>query len=375
MAEKSTELPLVARKQRIVIASLLFAALVGPLPSHAEDSGYIGLLRTRDLTSFGFLRLDMRPAHAVSAPAGTWAIETELGYQNTWALSPEVEHYLSALPERHELGPADLQAIQDLPGENYLVDLELAELDVTFHYKFAQHWGAYLIMSGVHYSGGFLDSTIESFHKTFGFSTFGRKAASRNDVNLIFDLKSAQLATFDSPTDGGLLDPTLGIRYSGFEPFTGWNMVLEAAVKIPVGGQRDLLSTGRTDVGLEATLQHFAKHHAVYVSLAGVYYDGTTSITPTDPQVIPTLVLGYERRLSANTHLILQGYVSPSIYSEEDTDLEELRATKYQLSLGFYHRMGGGVFSFGITENLQNIDNTPDIGFQFGWAYSPALKR
>ena len=73
--------------------------------------------------------------------------------------------------------------------------------------------------------------------------------------------------------------------------------------------------------------------------------------------------------------MILQGYVSPSIYSEEDTDLDELRATKYQLSLGFYHRMGGGLLSFGITENLQNVDNTPDIGFQLGWAYSPAIKR
>jgi hypothetical protein len=356
---------------------LLSICASAPLPaaeSETAGTGYFGLLRARDLTPFGFLRLDMRPAHAVSAPKGTWAIETELAYQNTWALSPEVENYLSGITQRHELGPADAQAIRDLPGENYLFDTELTELDVTFHYKFATHWGAYLILSGVHYQGGFLDSTIEGFHKTFGFSTFGRKAAKRNDVNVILDLKDAQLEAFDAPTSGGLLDPTLGIRYSSFEPFKGWDMVVEAAVKIPVQGQRDFLSTGKTDFGIEATLQHFARHHAVYVSLAGVYYDGTTSITPTDSQVIPTLIVGWERRLTPFTHFIVQGYVSPSIYSSEDTDLKELRATKYQLSLGFYHRMGGGVFSFAITENLQNIDNTPDIGFQFGWAYSPAIR-
>jgi Protein of unknown function (DUF3187) len=341
----------------------------------AEDGGYFGLLRARDLTSFGFLRLDMRPAHAVSAPAGNWAIETELGYQNTWALSPEVEQYLSALPGRRELGPTELQAIRDLPGENYLVDLELAELDVTFHYKFAQHWGAYLIVSGVSYNGGFLDSTIEQFHETFGFSTFGRKAVSRNDVNLILDLKSAQVAEFEAPISGGLLDPTVGVRHSGFELFKGWDLVLEGAIKVPIQGRRAFLSTGHADYGLEATLQHFAAHHAYYVSMSGVYYDGTTSVTPTAAQVVPTLVLGYEHRFTPDTHLILQGYISPSIYSEEDTDLDELRSTKYQLSLGFYHRMGGSVLSFGITENLQNVDNTPDIGFQLGWAYSPALKR
>jgi len=341
----------------------------------ADDSGYFGLLRARDLTSFGFLRLDMRPAHAVSAPKGNWAIETELGYQNTWALSPEVEQYLSALPTRRELGPTELQAIQDLPGENYLVDVELAELDVTFHYKFAQHWGAYFIVSGVSYTGGFLDSSIEQFHEAFGFSTFGRKGASRNDVNLILDLNSVQVAAFEAPTSGGMLDPTVGIRYSGIELFKGWDLVAEAAVKVPLQGQRDLLSTGHTDFGLEATLQHFAAHHAYYVSMAAVYYDGTTSISPTPAQVVPTLVLGYEHAFTPDTHLILQGYISPSVYSDDETDLKELKATKYQLSLGLYHRMGSGLLSFGVTENLQNVDNTPDIGFQLGWAYSPALKR
>jgi hypothetical protein len=52
-----------------------------PRPRRARSNG---LLRSRDLSPFGGLRLDMRPAHAVSIEPGSWAIETELGYQNTW---------------------------------------------------------------------------------------------------------------------------------------------------------------------------------------------------------------------------------------------------------------------------------------------------
>src|SRR5687768_16295691 len=80
--------------------------------AHAEDSRYYGLLRMRDLTPFGFLRLDMRPAHAVSIDQGTWAVEFELGYQNTWALSKNVENYLTSIePQgRHTLGPDDVRA-------------------------------------------------------------------------------------------------------------------------------------------------------------------------------------------------------------------------------------------------------------------------
>jgi Protein of unknown function (DUF3187) len=340
-----------------------------------QDTDFFGLLRGRDITPFGFLRLDMRPAHAHAVPTGGWGIETEMSYQNTWALSPRVEEYLTGLPGRRELGPAEAEAIRQLPGENYLVDLELAMIDVTLHYKFSSQWGAYVVLSGAWYGGGSLDGTIESFHDSFGFSDFGRPAASRNDVNYILDLKTSQVALFDAPTSGGMLDPTFGLRYSGITFGKDWRMVIEAAVKAPIQGRTDLLSTGRTDYGLQATLQRFGNNHAWYVSGSAVYYAGSPDLAPTDAEIIPTLVVGYERHLGKNTHAILQGYISPSVYGRGDTDLDELLATKYQLSLGIYQRIGGALISFAVTENLQNINNTPDIGLQLGFAYSPDLRE
>lgn len=354
---------------------LVVAATVFGPPAFAAEVDFLGLLRARDLTTFGFLRLDMRPAHAIHAPEGTWAIEAELAHQNTWALSSGAREYLDSLSGRRSLGPEEAANILALPGENYVFDMELAELDVTLHYKFTQRWGGYLVLSGVNYSGGFLDRSIESFHDVFGFDNNGRPAAERNAVNLIADLNNANLQVFDAPTSGGLLDPTIGVRYSSPQQLKGWNFVLEAAAKLALQGEEDFLSTGKTDYGVQATLQRFGDHHAWYVSGSAVYYDGRSSLTPTDPQVVPTLVLGYERHLSGKTHLVLQGYVSNSVYSHEDTHLNELLDTKLQLSLGFYRRMGRGVLSFAITENMQNFNNTPDVGLQLGWAFSPALAK
>ena len=361
--------------ERGILAAFLAAAAAFAPPLWAAESDYLGLLRARDLTTFGFLRLDMRPAHAIHSAPGTWAVETELAQQNTWGLSSGAREYLDRLPGRRTLGPEEVAAIKALPGENYLFDLELAELDVTLHYKFAERWGAYLVMSGVNYSGGFLDGAIENFHDAMGFDNNGRPAVTRNDVNLIADLKSADLEFLGAPTHGGMLDPTIGIRYSGSEQVKGWNFVLEAAVKVPWRGEEEFLSTGHTDVGVQATLQRFGDSHAWYVSGSAVHYDGRNAMTPSDARIVPTLVVGYERRLSDRTHVILQGYVSDSVYSEEDTELNELLDTKLQLSLGFYRRMGRGVLSFAITENLQNFNNTPDVALQLGWAYSPALAK
>ena len=94
-----------------------------------------------------------------------------------------------------------------------------------------------------------------------------------------------------------------------------------------------------------------------------------------ESQVIPTIVIGWERQMTAHTNLNLQGYASTSVYKRAQTDLHELLADKFQLSLGVHHRFDCCLVSFGVTENLQNLNNTPDVGFQIGFAWVPRLKQ
>jgi hypothetical protein len=357
----------------LTIAALCFA--VSTPPALAEGGRFYGMLRERDLTPFGFLRLDMRPAHAVNIEPHTFAFETSLGYQNTWALSPNVEKYLTSIESegRHDIGPAEIQAIQDLPGENYLLDVEQATIDLTVHYKISTQWTAYAIATAVSYHGGFLDGGIEKFHDILGFSTFGRPAVTRNETNLILDLKGAQVVLLDSPRTQGFTDPVFGLRYSGIHLPKHWEMSIETAVKVPLEGERTLLSTGRTDYGLQASLRHLGGHNAFHMDFSAVYYAGERVPAPHDAQIVPTIVLGWERQLTDRTNVNLQGYASRSVYRSDQTDLDELLKDKFQLSLGLRHRFDKVLMSFAITENLQNLNNTPDIGFQIGIAWVPSI--
>jgi Protein of unknown function (DUF3187) len=360
---------------RCCSVALLSLATHTACAADANESDFFGLLRARDITPFGFLRLDMRPTHALNIPSGGWGLEMELAYQNTWALSPEVEKYLISLEPtgRRKIGPAEVQAIEDLPGENYLLDIETGLFDMTFHYKLSQDWTAYATVSAITYQGGFLDSTIESFHDTFGFSSFGRPAVARDQATLIYDLKGAHVVFLDKPTDGGFTDPTIGFRYTGWQPLQNWRLSLETAVKIPVDGKRLLLSTGRTDYGVQASLQRPGKRHAFYVDVAAVYYAGATQPAPQDSQVLPTIVLGWEYQLTSRTNVNVQAYASKSVYTDNQTDLDELTGNKYQYSIGLRHRWDSMIFTLGFTENVQNINNTPDIGLQLGFAYVPQI--
>jgi len=358
------------------IAGAAVAGLCLPGSAGAAEKNeqvYYGLLRSRDLSPFGFLRLDMRPAYAVALEPGSFAFEAELDVQNTWALTPEVEDYLVALEPgaRRDLGPEDVAAIQALPGENYLVDMESAQLDVTLHYQFTETLTGYLTASAVSYHGGFMDGMIEEFHDAFGFSSFGRPAAAQNDVNVIYDLNAMQFAFFDAPTDGGFTDPVVGLRWSGL-PLSGkWQVTFEVAAKIAVDGQRDFLSTGRSDYSAQASFQRFGDHHAWYVDVAAVKYEGAGGPVPQESRIVPTVILGWERTLSENTNLNLQAYASESVYTHKTTDLDELLERKYQLSLGLRHRIRNVLLTFAVTENVQNLSNTPDIGFHLGVAYAP----
>src|SRR5262245_4512767 len=126
---------------------------------------------------------------------------------------------------------------------------------------------------------------------------------------------------------------------------------------------------------MQVTLQRFLQRHAFYASLAAVYTRGGDLAPTYDTQVVPTAILGYEYRMTDRANVNVQLYASPSVYKHADTDLKELLDPKYQVSLGMRYRIGASVLTFGITENLVNYHNSPDVGFQIGWAYSPALAR
>src|SRR5258708_39422908 len=111
------------------------------------------------------------------------------------------------------------------------------------------------------------------------------------------------------------------------------------------------------------------------MSAAAVGTKGRVLTSKDRKNIVPTYIFGYEYSFSRKPNIVAQFYVSPTVFRHEDTDLPGLLKTKYQISIGLRHRVDASVWTFAITENVRNFDNTPDIGFQIGWAYSPAFMR
>jgi hypothetical protein len=342
----------------------------------AQRWSHTGLLRGRDLSPFGLLRLDMLPAHTADAEAGTWTFELKYAYQNTFVLSDNVRDYLAQRNVgRLPLRAQDAAAILALPGDAYYVDGEIGLADLVVQRRLNDYWSAYLTVPYIHYGEGLFDSTIESFHDTFDFSQQGREFVARDQFQIVYGIGDVRFALPERNTEGGFGDPVLGVRYSLPQPRFGWDVVVEVAAKIAVDGERFLLSTGSDDYGAQLTLQRRmgrTGRHAVYLSGSAVYYAGGPEVPGDEAQIIPTVIAGYSYGITPKTSLILQGYASRSVI--EKTALEELKEDKFLLSLGVQSRSRNTLWSIAITENVSNFNNTPDIGVQIGVAYMPKAK-
>jgi len=348
----------------------------GDKVSVEQKWSHVGLLRARDLTPFGLLRLDMLPAHTADAEAGTWTFELQYAYQNTFVLSDNVRTYLQGRNiGRKALRPQDAAAILAMPGDAYYVDGEVGLADLIVQRRLNEYWSTYLTVPYIRYGQGAWDSTVESFHDAIGFSQQGRDLVARNRFQIVYGVGDVNFAQLDRETKGGFGDPVLGVRYSLPEPRFGWDMVVEFAAKVAIDGERFLLSTGQNDYGAQITLQRrlgATGRHAVYLAGSAVYYAGGPEMADPDSQIIPTVIAGYSFGLTPRTSFILQGYASRSVI--QDSTLDELTDDKFQLSIGVQSRFTNLLWSFAITENISNFENTPDIGAQIGMSYMPKAK-
>lgn len=346
-------------------AALILLSLTAA--SAEAETELLGPLRIRDMTPFNVLRLDMLPAHAVEAGPRSWAIEADLSYTNTFVMSENVRNYLEQRDSRRPLTRADVSAILGLGPDAYYVDGEFGLVDLTFHYAIASEWSVYLTLPAYSFTGGFLDGTIESFHDIIGNGADGRDLAARDQFQTVLSLRGLQSSFLDAPTEGGLGDPVIGMRHFWPLPGSSWGLVVDGAAKFALRGERSLLSTGTNDFGLQASWQGKFRRQGIYFSTSLVRTDGRVLGVKLGRRVVPTLTTAYEVGLTDHTNFILQLYASESAL--RDTTIEEIRANKYQASLGLRRRQGRMIYAFAVTENVANFENTPDVGVSLTLAW------
>lgn len=347
---------------------LLIASFCLPLSATAEE--FYGPLRNRDMGPVSFPRLHMLPDHALAPSDGRLAFELHLSSSNTFAMDEETYAYLEQRGDRQALTQQDVDNILALGGDTYLFDGSLDLLQFTTHYGLSDNWSVYFSLPMMRLGGGYMDRTIESFHDNFGFSTFGRDFLPRNQVNAVVSLGGEEIVLLDVPPTSGVGDPVFGIRYY-WRAGTRNAFSIELAHKEVIQEPKFFRTTGGSDTGIQLNWHHFAGNSAFYVNASAVKLGSADPFPGNTRSVLPKLNLAWEYRLQEQLNLVLQFNAQRSLF-RDGTD-PEISSNVYQASIGLRQRHGDFVWSYALTENLVNFNNTADIGIHIGFAWVSGL--
>ena len=189
-----------------------------------------------------------------------------------------------------------------------------------------------------------------------------------DDVNLIYDLKSSQV-TVSRIADEMAGSPT---RRSGcasrFALPNNWRARARSAVKIPIDGSRLAAIDGPYRLGVQASLQRLRRASRLYLRSCGSLLRGRRVTRPTglasdshDRRRIRAQADRAHQSQSAGLRRARACIRTTRPISKSCSRISINRASASVIASDPLHII------VGITENLQNVNNTPDIGFQFGF--------
>ena len=350
---RAARLPGAARLlRRAVACSLLTIAF--PVFSQSPATGPF---MQRDQFPVRMLFLGLRPDAGDLVPrrSARWAVRFD--YANTYA---------STLPVGDTLIADDYYRAAPANEYRLFVDSETLRVSVDLDWRIVSRVQIGATMPFLKHGGGFLDGAVEGFHRMFNLSNGGREWTPRNDYGVFvvrdrrFWIRSVESADF-RPGDLVLRMKTPLSRDGG-----ELTLSLAGAVKLPTGNLETLTGSGGTDfqVALFATWRP-EQDMVFHANLAHSRLGKPTLGEGFPLRSISTLLLAFEYRTTGRLAALVQTLVNIGPFPS--SKLGPLNRTAIEATAGVRYALSESVsLDMGLTENLSQYQNTPDVGLHAG---------
>ncbi len=360
------------------VLALVLSAAVLPAPAGAaEPRGFLGSdpigvpLRVRDYTFPSFLVFGFAPMPSAALGRGNYAFELHGSIINDFQASDSVEQYLAETRGENSPRPLDATDVAAIlsfrEGEAFYIDGEYEFADFAFFYGLTDRLDLGIQASALAYTQGRLDGSIFDFHNRFGFGQQGRNYVADQQFQIIFGADGVPpVINLDGAGQRGFGDPALLLRYAFPSRSNGWQYGISAGIKPPLASTEKFLSTGSWDYGLQLVADRRFERNALIINLSAVK-PGAFEQVDLDLPILPALNVSFIHlfRRFPRTRIMLQALIAEHPFRDlVDSDLSALET---QLTLAVKWNTPLGVIGLGLTENLFNMDNTPDIGLHLSW--------
>lgn len=349
---------------RLAIAgSLLFT--VFPVFSQSPATGPF---MQRDQFPVRMLFLGLRPEAGDLLPRRSVRLAARLDYANTFASTFPVGDTLVA-DDYYQAAP---------PNEYRLfVDTETLRVSVDLDWRVASRVQLGATVPFLKHGGGFMDGLVEGFHGLFNLSNGGREWSPQNDYGVFvvrdrrFWIRSVESAGFRPG------DLVLRVKMPLYRDGGGLALSLAGAVKLPTGSLETLTGSGGTDIQATLFATWRPETHLVFHANLAHSLLGTVTRSEGFPlRSISTLLLAFEYRTTGRLAALVQTQVNIGPFP--GSRLGPLNRTAIEATVGVRYALSESLsLDVGLTENLSQYQNTPDVGLHAGivwrtpWLFGP----
>ncbi len=260
---------------------------------------------------------------------------------------------------------------QDHPDEDlFLFDTETERWSWNVLYGLSDAVMLEAELPLLRFNGGFLDPVIERFHSTFGFPDDSRPDFRRNTSEAFLHIGRQFLYFGPDDLDGiGLGDLVLSSKFRLLRGGRVWPMLMtRVAVKLPTGDPQKLRGSGSMDYGLSLIASKVFAKSCLHLNV-GAVVPGKWQLAPElHLSPIYSALLSYERFVGKNSSLIIQDVASSNVLTGVTNSA--IGKVSHEITVGVKVDYQQSLrWTFSLTENYANFDNSPDIGFHIGVMY------
>jgi hypothetical protein len=293
--------------------------------------------------------LDMTPASAGMPEKGSTSIALLFVHSNTFEITPG-----------HEARATAFDTGAFAPGWDYLVDSETTRASLSLQFQIARRVSLGFEAPFLSHGGGFMDSTIESFHDALSLPQNDRDSQPRDQLDI--DLLGGNVRARLNEDDAGLGDATLRVRAMLWEGFSAaLTAVIEA--KAPTGEVSTFTGSGEWDYGLSLLLTAGKRGHLFHGGL-GHQVLGQPASWPFEISDRTSAFAAYEYAPNERWSIVFQLMGATSLLPEQSGYKQD--GARAEVAIGFHWRRGPFTVSSGFLENVTTNDNDMDLGIYVG---------
>jgi hypothetical protein len=246
-------------------------------------------------------------------------------------------------------------------ADRLTLDGETERTTLKFAHGFASGWSLGAELPYYRVSGGFLDNTIDTWHRAFGLPNGGRNQSPENQLLFRIGRGNTDFFLLDRPRSG-IGDVQLKVAKAIGD---AQRFVVQVAAKLPTGDETMLSGSGSADASvtvLRSQAVTTRKHPAGYYWGVGMVLAGKPEgIAFEAHRQVLTAIVGGSWRPWSKFGLKAQLDFHGAFF---ETPLEEFGETASLFTFGAWRPVGRrGTLDFAMVEDIR-VSTAPDFGLQ-----------